>query len=59
MIQKQAEEARNREEELTRHQNKLFDALMQSFLVLQGENRAGPAAEQMGPEIRVPPPQPQ
>ena len=58
MIQKQAEEARNREEELTRCQNQLFDALMQRFPVSQGENRASPAAEQMGPEVRVPPPQP-
>ena len=32
---------------------------MQRFTVPQGENRAGPAAEQMGPEVRVQPPQPQ
>ena len=31
---------------------------MQRFLVLQGENGAGPAVEQIGPEVRVPPPQP-
>ena len=59
MIQKHAKEARNREEELTRRQNQLFDALMQRFPVPQGENRAGPAVEQMGPEVRVPLPQPQ
>ena len=29
---------------------------MQRFLVPQGENRAGPAVERMGPEVRVPPP---
>ena len=32
---------------------------MQRLPVPQGENRAGPTAEQMGPEVRVPPPQPQ
>ena len=32
---------------------------MQRFPVPQGENRTGPAIEQMGPEIRVQPPQPQ
>ena len=31
---------------------------MQRFLVPQGENRAGLAAEQMGPEVRVPPSHP-
>ena len=59
MIQKQADEARNREEELTCRQNQLFDVLMQRFPVPQGENRVVPAAEQMGLEVRVPPPQPQ
>ena len=57
-MQKQAEEARRREEDLTRHQNKLFEAFMQRFLIPLGENRAGPAVEQMGPEFRVQPPQP-
>ena len=32
---------------------------MQRFPVPQGENRAGPAVKQMGPEVRVQPPQPQ
>ena len=32
---------------------------MQRFPVPQNENRAGPAVEQMGPEVRIPPPQPQ
>ena len=32
---------------------------MQRFPVPQGKSRAGPAVEQMGPEVRVPPPQPQ
>ena len=59
MIQKQAEEAKYREEELTRRQNQLFDTLMQRFPIPQGENRTGPAAERMGPEVRVSPPQPQ
>ena len=31
---------------------------MQRFPVPQGENRAGPAVEQMRPEVRVQPPQP-
>ena len=56
MIQKQAEEAKNRDEEVTRRQNQLFEALMQRFSVLQGENRAGPTAKQMGLEVRVPHP---
>ena len=59
IIQKQAEEAINREEELTRRQNQLFEAFIQRFPVPQGENRAVPAVEQMGPEVRVPPPRPQ
>ena len=32
---------------------------MQRFLVPQGENRAGPVAEQMGLEVKVPLAQPQ
>ena len=56
MIQKQAEEAKNREEELTHRQNQLFEAFMQRFPIPQGKNRVGPAIEQMGPEVRVPPP---
>ena len=58
LIQKQAEEARRIEEELTRRQNELFEAFMQRFLVSQGENRAGLASEQVGPHVRVQPPQP-
>ena len=58
IIQKRVEEARNREEKLTRRQNQLFEAFMQRFPP-QGENRAGPAIEQIGPEVRVQPPQPQ
>ena len=59
IIQKQAGEARNREEELIRRQNQLFEAFMQRFPVPQEKNRAGPTVEQMGLEVRVPPPQPQ
>ena len=32
---------------------------MQRFPIPQGENKAGPTVQQMGPEIRVQPPQPQ
>ena len=32
---------------------------MQRFSVPQGENRVCPAVEQMGPKVRVQPPQPQ
>ena len=32
---------------------------MQRFPVPQGENRASPTTEQMGPEVRAQPPQPQ
>ena len=32
---------------------------MQRIPVPQGENRVGPVVEQMGPEVRVQPPQPQ
>ena len=52
-MQKQAKEARRREEELTCHQNQLFEAFMQRFPVPQGKNRAGLAVEQIGPEVRV------
>ena len=52
LMQKQ-EEARKREEELTHYQNQLFEAFMQRFPIPQSENRAGPAVEQMGPEVRV------
>ena len=58
MIPKQAEEARNKEEKLTRRQNQLFEAFMQRFPVSQGENRASSAVEQMRLEVRVQPPQP-
>ena len=58
-MQKQAEEAIRGEEELTCRQNELFEAFIQRFSVPQGENRAGPAVEQVGPEVRVQPPQPQ
>ena len=53
LMQKQAVEARKREEELTCHQNDLFEVFMQRFLVPQGENRVGPTGEQVGPEVRV------
>ena len=58
-MQKQAEEARRREEELTRCQNELFEAFMQRFPVPQGENKTSPTGEQIGPEVRVQPPQSQ
>ena len=32
---------------------------MQRFLVRQGEDRAGPTFEQVEPEVRAQPPQPQ
>ena len=32
---------------------------MQGFPVRQGEDRAGPTVEQVGPEVRAQPPQPQ
>ena len=59
LIQKQAEETRKREEERTHCQNNLFKVLMQRFLVQQGEDRAGPAVEQVGLEVGAQPPQPQ
>ena len=58
-MQKQAEEARRREEELTRRQNELFAASIQRFSIPQGENRAGPAVKQVGPKVRVQNSQPQ
>ena len=58
-MQRQAEEARKREEELTCRQNQLFEAFMQRFPVPQGENRVGLIVEQVGLEVRVQPPQPQ
>ena len=45
LMQRQAEEARKRVEELARHQNQLFEAFMQRFLVPQGGNRLGPVVE--------------
>ena len=59
LMQKQAEEARKREEELTRRQNHLFQAFIQRLPVPQGENKASPTAEQIGPKVRVQLPQPQ
>ena len=44
-MQKQAEEARERVEKLARHQNQLFEAFTQRFLVPQGGNRPGPVVE--------------
>ena len=58
LMQRQAEEARKREEKLTPRQNQSFEAFMHRLPVPQCENRAGPAVEQVGPEIRVQPPQP-
>ena len=55
-MQKQAEEAIRREEELTHRQNEFFEAFMQRFLFPQGENKAGSVVEQVGPEVRVQPP---
>ena len=54
-MQRQAEEARKIEEELTRHQNQLFEAFMQRFPIAQGENKAGPTVKQVGLEVRVQP----
>ena len=39
-----------------RHQNDLFEAFMQRFPVHQGEDRVGPAVEQVEPEVREQPP---
>ena len=58
-MQKKAKEARRREDELTRRQNELFETFMQRFLVHKGEDRAAPMVEQVGPEVRAQPPQPQ
>ena len=44
-MRKQADEAREREEELTHRQNQLFEVFMQRFLVPQGENRPSPVVE--------------
>ena len=44
-MQKLAEEAREREEELVRRQNQLIEAFMQRFPVPQGRNRPGPVVE--------------
>ena len=57
-MQKQAEEARKREDELMRLQNQLFKAFIQRFSVPQGKHRAGFAVEQVELEVRVQPPQP-
>ena len=43
--QRQAEEARKREEELAGRQNQLFEAFMQRFPIPQGGNRPGPMVE--------------
>ena len=59
VLQKQAEEAKKREEELTCHHNQLFEAFIRRFSVPQGENRVGPSIEQVGPKIREQHPQPQ
>ena len=56
LMQRQAEEARRREDELTCHQNDLFEAFIQRFLVCQGEDREGPMVEQVEPEVRAQPP---
>ena len=58
LMQKHVEEARRREEELTRRQNDLFEVFMQRNLVRQGENRAGLVVEQVEPEVRAQPLQP-
>ena len=44
-MQKQAKEAREREEELAHRENQLFEAFMQRFPVPQGGNRLGPIVE--------------
>ena len=51
-MQKQAEDARRREKELVRYQNEIFEAFMQRVPIHQDENRAGPAVEQLEPEVR-------
>ena len=53
LMQKQVEEARKREEEFTCHQNDFFKTFMQRFPVRQGEDRVGPAVEQVEPEVRT------
>ena len=37
----------------------MFEAFIQRFPVLQGEDKAGPTVEQVEPEVRAQPPQPQ
>ena len=59
LIQKQAKKARKKEEELTRHQINLFEAFMQRFSVYQGDDKVGPAVEQVELEVMAQPPQPQ
>ena len=56
LMQTWVEEARKGEEELTHHQNDLFEAFMLRFLVHQGEDRAVPQVEQVEPEVRAQPP---
>ena len=58
LMQKQTK-TRRREEELTHRQNDLLEAFIQRFLVRQGEDKAGPTLEQVEPEVRAQPPQPQ
>ena len=45
LIQKQVEEAREREEELICRQNQLFEAFVQGVPFSQGGNRPGPVVE--------------
>ena len=45
LMQKQANEARSRKEELTHRQNQLFEVFMQRFPVSHGEYKAGPVVE--------------
>ena len=58
-MQKQIEDDRKREEELTCHQNAWFEAFMQRFSIHQGEDRVGPTVEQVELEVRAQSPQPQ
>ena len=45
LIQKQAEDAKRREDELIFHHNEMFKVFMQRIPARQDENRAGLAAE--------------
>ena len=52
LMQKQAEDARRREEELAHHQNDMLEEFLQRFLVHQGDDITSPTAEQVEPNVK-------